>query len=221
MEILRIIFCLILWSFNGLAVEDVSVPVKKGNAQHSSETVSENLIKGSQERGNLYFYNRGIQLLKEGKEPSALPFFQKSFYQYLFFPAHKVLVHLDHPPILWPFLWQAAAVLYGLFSLIWLLILLKKTSSSPTPLLFKGVIFWFSGVAVLALLGFFSLQKRAGALVDLEGRSAPFREAVVLWTAPAGSDVIVLENRDQWVQTQMNTGQKGWVEAKNLLFTLE
>lgn len=220
MEILRIIFCLILSSFNGLAIGDLSLPVKKDNAQHSSEAVSENLIEDPQDRENLYFYNKGIQLLKEGKEPSALPFFQKSFYQYLFFPAYKVLIHLNHPPVLWPFLWQAAAVLYALFSLIWLLILLKKTSSL-TPLLLKGVIFWFSGVAVLALLGFFSLQKRAGALVDIEGRSAPFQEAVVLWTAPAGSDVIVLENRDQWVQTRMSTGQKGWVKAKNLLFTLE
>ena len=199
----------------------MSVPVKKGNTQQPSGAATENLIEAPKGTGNLYFYNRGIQLLKEGKEPSALPFFQKSFYQYLFFPAYKVLVRLDHPPVLWPFLWQAVAALYGLFSLVWLVFLLKKTSSTPTPFLLKGVIFWFSGVAILALLGFFSLQKRAGALVDIEGRSAPFQEAAVLWTAPAGSDVAVLKNRDQWVQTRTGTGQKGWVKAKNLLFTLE
>ena len=162
-----------------------------------------------------------MQLLKEGQKESALPFLQKSFYQYLYFPAYKVLVHLGYPPVLRSFLWQALALLFGLFSLFWFIFLLKKTALTPTPFLLKGVVSWFSGLAVLALLGFFSVQKRAGALTEIKGRSAPSPESVELWTAPEGSDVKVLKTGHGWVQIQINTGQKGWVEEKNLLFTLE
>ena len=178
-------------------------------------------VENLQGKGNLFFYNRGIQLLKEGKELSALPFLQKSFYQYLFFPAYQVLARLDHPPALWPFLWHIAAVLYGVFSLFWLFFLLKKTAAAPSSFFLKGVIFWFSGLAVLALLGFFSLQKRAGALAEIKGHSAPFAESAVLWTAPEGSDTTILKTGRGWVQVQTGMGQKGWVKVKNLLFTLE
>ena len=202
----------------GKAVSSAPLPGTGGSAV-SGEGGVENSTENR--RGNLYFYNKGIQLLKEGKEASARPFLQKSFYQYLFFPAYQTLVRLERPPVLWPFLWHIAAVLYGLFSLAWLIFLLKKAAAVPPLFLLKGVIFWFSGLAVLALLGFFSLQKRAGTLAEIKGHSAPFAESSVLWTAPEGSDIKILKTGRGWVQAQTDTGQKGWVRTKNLLFTLE
>ncbi|MCY4512406.1 MAG: SH3 domain-containing protein [Bdellovibrionales bacterium] len=226
MRFLRVFFFLFLWSFGAPGEESPSESLK-GQAHSMAETPKsagerfKNSTETLQKAGNLYFYNRGIQLLKEGQKQSALPFLQKSFYQYLFFPAYKNLVHLGHPPVLWPFLWQALALLYGLFSLFWFVFLLKRTVSAPTPFLLKGMVSWFSGLAVLALLGFFSLQKRAGALTEIKGHSAPSSESVELWTAPGGADVKILKMGHGWVQIQINTGQKGWVEEKNLLFTLE
>ena len=76
-------------------------------------------------------------------------------------------------------------------------------------------------MVILALSGFFSLQKRAGALTELEGRSAPLAESAVLWTAPEGADVKVLKTDKQWVQIKTAGGRKGWVQSENLLFTLE
>ena len=173
------------------------------------------------EKGNDYFYNKGIQRLKEGKEQTALPFLQKSFYRYLFFPAYQALSHLKRPPRLWPVLWHITAGLYGLFTIFWLGFLLKRSAVSPASFLLKGVMGWFFGVAILALSAFFSLQKRAGALAKLEGRNAPFAESSVLWTLPEGADVTVLKTDKQWVQIKTAGGQKGWVRSKNLLFTLE
>ena len=223
MGFLRTIFFLtLLWSFGAPAEKGLSAPLTDtvGSATPVGGSI-ENSMENLQGKGNLYFYNRGIQLLKERKEPSALPFLQKSFYQYLFFPAYQALTHLGHSPTLWPVLWHILAVLYGLFSLVWLIFLLKKTAAAPTPFLLKGVIFWFSGLAVLALLGFFSLQKRAGAVAEIKGHSAPFAESAVLWTVPEGSDIKILKTGRGWVQAQTGTGQKGWVEVRNLLFTLE
>lgn len=226
MDFLRIIFCLTLWSFGALAKEGLPVSVEEpasraAGTQAPVGGVSENSMKNLQKKGNDYFYNEGIQLLKTGQEQSALPFLQKSFYQYLFFPAYRILTHLGHPPSLWPFLWQVLALLYGTFSLIWFVFLLKKTASAPTPFLLKGVILWVSGLAILTFMGFFSLQKRAGALAEIKGYSAPFAESAVLWTAPEGSDVKILKTGYGWVQAQTDTGQKGWVETHNLLLTLE
>ena len=223
---MRIIFCFTLCSFGVLAEEGLPVFVEEPASQAAGTQtplggVSENSIGNLHEKGNDYFYNRGIQLLKEGQKQSALPVLQKSFYQYLFFPAYKILAHLGHPPSLWPFLWQILALLYGLFSLIWFVFLLKKTASAPTPFLLKGVVFWVSGLAILIFMGFFSLQKRAGALAEIKGYSAPFAESAVLWTVPEGSDVKILKTGYGWVQAQTDAGQKGWVETHNLLFTLE
>ena len=181
----------------------------------------ENSPEFLKEKGNDYFYNQGIQRLKKGKEQAALPFLQKSFYRYLFFPAYQALSRLQHPPRLWPVLWHITAGLYGLFTIFWLGFLLKKSAVSSASFLLKGVMGWFLGMAILALSAFFSLQKRAGALTELEGHSAPFAESAVLWTLPEGADVRVLKTDKQWVQIKTAEGQKGWVKLKNLLFTLE
>lgn len=170
----------------------------------------------------MYFYNKAAGLLKAGKTEAALPFLQKSFYQYSFLPAYQALSRLQHPPRLAPVLWRLCALLYGLFSLFYLGFLLKKSKKKQTgAFLLKGFVLYALGLTALAGLTAFGLQKRAGVLEEVQGFNAPFPESVVLWTAPVGSDLRVLKRQGSWFQVRTLKGRKGWVKAEKLLLTLE
>ena len=215
------VFSFIFLSPDGVALTQTVVPTQtEENA--TAETKGGPSFETSEPAGlrntGLFFYNQGIQILQQGREERAVPFLQKSFYQYFLPSAYKTLSRLKRAPSLKPLLWHITAGIYGLLSVFLLLFFLIK---KPLPFLWKAVPLWFCGVGVLAGSGFSILKKRAGALEEIRGLSAPVKELEPLWTAPAGEDVIVLKKRDAYFQVRTKQGKTGWVEAKSLLPTLQ
>lgn len=63
-------------------------------------------------------------------------------------------------------------------------------------------------------------EERATVVTDKTSvRSLPSDEGVSLYDLPGGSEVLVRQTRDGWLQVQDGTGQTGWVKGAEMLVT--
>lgn len=85
---------------------------------------------------------------------------------------------------------------------------------------------WVSGFLLVLALGtavtktFYASEERATVILDKTSvRSLPSDEGVALYDLPGGTEVLVRQARDSWLQVVDYAGQTGWVKDADMLIT--
>ena len=172
-----------------------------------------------QELSPVDLHNRALKKLQLEDKTLSVILLRKNFYQNLFFPSYLTLKSLKAEVSISPFLWQIGSLFMACFSLILVIFYLKQALRLKRN--FKIPVIWFCGLTILFSSGFLNLKKRATNLKELEVLNAPFQEALFLTKIKKGSDLILLKEKDGWLQIKTSLQQKGWVLEKELVKILE
>ena len=171
-----------------------------------------------QKKAAVSFYNQGVIALNKGEENTAQLAFEKSFYNYLYFPAYKALKSMGHSATLLPFVWHIIMGIYGLVSLVWIFLLFLRKVSFRVKV--KTFIIW--SLSMMFFIGFHVLafQPKGRSLRTFELKNAPLTNAFAVELLEKGESFWVLKSKGEWVKIKTGQNQKkGWALKENLYFT--
>lgn len=95
----------------------------------------------------------------------------------------------------------------------------RPSPAFPTTATLAGVLLLVA-IATAVTKEIYRAEERATVVTDKTSvRSLPSDEGVSLYDIPGGSEVLVRQTRDGWLQVQDAAGQTGWVKGAEMLVT--
>ena len=210
---------------SGLNLEiSIAPPVPDLETKPTSSKQTNSHISGLKNTKNqrsdsraISLYNLAVSELSFDKKDTALLFFERAFYNYLFFPAFKALKFMESPVTFVPLIWHFIMGFYAITSLFLIWFLIAKKTSFKTRI--KAFAFWSVLLAALGAFGTFGLKSKGRSLKSFELKNAPLEGAFLIATYKKGEPFVALKSKGIWVKIKTNQNQKGWTLRENLYFT--
>ena len=162
-------------------------------------------------------HTQALDFLTQDQRGLGMSLLYKNFYENSSLASYKFLKSMEAQPSLAPFLFQMSIFLWIVFSAVLLIVLWKDRYKIQKILIYFSL--WMSSLFILFCIGFFVLDKRVSNTKDCNLFNAASKQALVLGTLEAGSDVRFLKSQGEWIQIQNSKGQKSWVLGENFIET--
>lgn len=173
--------------------------------------------KGDAKKAAVSLYNQGVIALNKGEKDKAQLVFEKSFYNYMYFPAYKALKFMENPATLTPLVWHVTMGIYGLISFIFVFLLVIKKTSLRVKI--KVFAIWFLSVIFIFSFYVLALKPTGRALKAFKLKNAPLEGAFSIGSQEKGEPFQALKLQGIWVKIKTSQKQKGWTLKENLYFT--
>ena len=205
--------------FQVLPVSKLETTTDPTSSKHanSHNSASEKIKNQQPESRAITLYNLAVSELSLDKKDMALLFFERAFYNYLFFPALEALNFLESPVSFIPLIWHSIMGIYAITSLFLIWFLIVRKTSLKTRI--KAFVFWSLILTALGAFNTFGLKPKGRSIKSFELKNAPLKGAFLLATYKKGEPFIALKTKGIWVKIKTSQNQRGWTLRKNLYFT--
>ena len=205
---------------NTFQPENPETPLKINKTKELSPSQDKNsVLKVKKGQIAVSLYNQGVAALNRGERDKAGLFFEKSFYNYMYFPAYKALKFLGRSVTLISLFWHISIGIYSLISLILIFLLIVKKPSLKIKI--KTFIIWFFLIMIFFVSHVLLLKPKGRVLKAFELKNAPLEGAFSMGSLEKGEPFQALKIKGNWVKIKVSEKQKGWTLKDNLYFIRE